>query len=117
MGAGIGSIVVARLEDPRWYVTRNMLALLDELPAVPEGFSPVRYTLHADARVRWQAVKLQLKLPAERDAALATALKDREPRIMRLAVLERRGQRSRTASLASCGSRSGCWWPCKRARR
>src|SRR2546425_1534105 len=86
MGAGIGSIVVARLEDPRWYVTRNMLALLDELPAVPPGFSPVRYTRHDDARVRWQAVKLQLKLPAERDAALATALKDREPRIMRLAL-------------------------------
>ena len=63
MGGGIGPIVVARLEDPRWYVTRNMLGLLDELPALPEGFSPARYTLHADARVRWQAVKLQLKLP------------------------------------------------------
>ncbi len=36
--------------------------------------------------MRWQAVKLQLKLPAERDAALVTALKDREPRIMRLAL-------------------------------
>ena len=86
MGAGIGSVVVARLEDPRWYVTRNMLALLDELPAMPPGFSPARYTRHDDARVRWQAVKLQLKLPAERDAALVTALKDREPRIMRLAL-------------------------------
>jgi len=86
MGGGIGPIVVARLEDPRWYVTRNMLGLLDELPALPEGFSPARYTLHADARVRWQAVKLQLKLPAERDAALVTALRDHEPRIMRLAL-------------------------------
>src|SRR5437667_2489299 len=86
MGCGIGPIVVARLEDPRWYVTRNMLGLLDELPALPEGFSPARYTLHADARVRWQAVKLQLKLPAERDAALVTALRDHEPRIMRLAL-------------------------------
>jgi hypothetical protein len=86
VGAGIGPMVVERLDDPRWYVTRNMLALLEELPAIPEGFSPARWTQHVDARVRWQAVKLQLKLPAERDAALVTALKDPDPRTLRLAL-------------------------------
>jgi len=63
-----------------------LLALLEDLPAVPEGFSPQRFTLHADARVRWQALKLQLKLPAERDRALLTALKDEDPRTLRLAL-------------------------------
>src|SRR2546425_5527510 len=41
---------------------------------------------HADARVRWQAVKLQLKLPAERDEALIAGLRDQDPRTLRLAL-------------------------------
>ncbi|HEX4574175.1 MAG TPA: hypothetical protein VH158_03530 [Gemmatimonadales bacterium] len=86
LGSELGPLVVARLDDPRWYVTRNLLALLEELPALPEGFSPAPYAAHADARVRWQALKLQLKLPAERDGALLVALADAEPRTLRLAL-------------------------------
>jgi hypothetical protein len=86
LGPAIGPIVVARLGDERWYVTRNLLALLDELPALPEGFSPAPYTQHGDARVRWQAVKLQLRLPAERDAALVGALRDDDSRLVRLGL-------------------------------
>ncbi|HET7296402.1 MAG TPA: hypothetical protein VFI66_04630, partial [Gemmatimonadales bacterium] len=44
LGAAVGPIAVERLDDPRWYVTRNLLALLEELPAVPAGFSPARWT-------------------------------------------------------------------------
>lgn len=86
MGAAIGPLVVSRLDDERWYVTRNLLALLEGLPALPDGFSPARFTLHPDARVRWQAVKLQLKQPGERDAALVAALRDPDPRTLRLAL-------------------------------
>ncbi|OLD93198.1 MAG: hypothetical protein AUG79_12225 [Gemmatimonadetes bacterium 13_1_20CM_4_69_16] len=86
LGAGIGPLVVRRLEDDRWYVIRNLLALLEDLAVLPEGFSPARFALHADARVRRQAVKLQLKLPDERDVALVTALKDQDPRTVRLAL-------------------------------
>ncbi|HEY6210049.1 MAG TPA: hypothetical protein VIW28_13380, partial [Gemmatimonadales bacterium] len=86
LGSGIAPMVVARLDDERWYFTRNLLALLEDLPAVPDGFSPARLTLHADARVRWQALKLQLRLPAEREQALITALKDEDPRTLRLAL-------------------------------
>ncbi|HYT72118.1 MAG TPA: hypothetical protein VEK78_12100 [Gemmatimonadales bacterium] len=86
MGSAIGPIIVGRLDDERWYVVRNLIALLDELRSLPEGFSPARFTLHPDARVRWQAIKLQLKLPVERDAALLAALKDRDPRTVRLAL-------------------------------
>jgi hypothetical protein len=86
MGAAIGPIVVRRLDDPRWYVTRNLLALLEELPTLPEGLSMDRLTHHADARVRWQALRLQLKLPTERDQALVMALRDRDPRMLRLAL-------------------------------
>src|SRR6059036_863277 len=86
MGAEIGPFVVARLDDSRWYVTRNLLALLEELGAPPAGFSAAPYMRHADARVRWQAVKLQLKLPDERDEALVTGLRDHDPRTLRLAL-------------------------------
>ena len=86
MGAEIGPLVVARLDDSRWYVTRNLLALLEELGVPPAGFSAAAYMRHADARVRWQAVKLQLKLPAERDDALIAGLRDQDPRTLRLAL-------------------------------
>src|SRR5207253_10344891 len=86
MGPGIAPVVIARLGDPRWYVTRNMLALLEDLAPLPAGCSAATYLRHADPRVRWQAVKVQIKLPAERDAALALGLQDPDPRTLRLAL-------------------------------
>src|SRR5437867_6233238 len=86
MGAEIAPFVIARLDDSRWYVTRNLLALLEELGPPPAGFSAAPYMRHTDARVRWQAVKLQLKLPAERDEALVAGLRDQDPRTLRLAL-------------------------------
>src|SRR5206468_2270034 len=35
LGAGIGPLVVRRLEDDRWYVIRNLLALLEDLAVLP----------------------------------------------------------------------------------
>ena len=86
MGAEIAPVVISRLEDPRWYVTRNMLALLEDLSPLPPGFSAAAYLRHQDARVRWQAVKVQVKLPAGRDDALALGLQDSDPRTLRLAL-------------------------------
>ena len=86
MGAEIAPFVIARLGDSRWYVTRNLLALLEELGPPPPGFSAAPYMQHADARVRWQAVKLQLKLPGGRDEALVAGLRDQDPRTLRLAL-------------------------------
>src|SRR5207249_808225 len=86
MGAEIAPFVIARLDDSRWYVTRNLLALLEELGPPPAGFSAAPYMRHTDARVRWQAVKLQLKLPAERDEALVVGLRDQDPRTLRLTL-------------------------------
>jgi hypothetical protein len=86
MGAAIAPLVIARLEDPRWYVTRNLLALLEDLGPLPEGYSAAAYLRHPDARVRWQAVKLQFKQPADRTAALTAGLSDLDPRTLRLAL-------------------------------
>src|SRR5213592_4410952 len=86
IGPELAPIVIARLDDPRWYVTRNLLALLEDLAPLPAGFSASSYLGHTDTRVRWQAVKLQVTLPAQRDAALANGLQDPDPRTLRLAL-------------------------------
>ena len=86
MGTAIAPLVIARLEDPRWYVTRNLLALLEDLGPLPEGYSAAAYLRHSDPRVRWQAVKLQFKQPADRTAALTAGLSDPDPRTLRLAL-------------------------------
>ena len=95
----IGAEVVKRLADPRWYVLRNMLLLLDTLPRVPPDFNLEPFLAHADPRVRREAVKLQLKVAraAEdiggkgssgqgREAALRSALQDNDPRTLRIAL-------------------------------
>jgi hypothetical protein len=86
LGAAIAPLVIARLEDPRWYVTRNLLALLEDLGPLPADYSAGAYLRHPDARVRWQAMKLQFKQPTDRTAALTAGLSDPDPRTLRLAL-------------------------------
>jgi hypothetical protein len=90
----LGPVIAARLarENP-WYVTRNLLLILDGLPAIPEGCSAAAFIAHADPRVRREAVKVALKIPAERERALVDALRDADPRTVRLGL---------SAALAEC---------------
>lgn len=81
----VGPLVAAQLVDERWYVLRNMLVLLRHLKR-PPGFSPAAWVRHPDARVRHEAIQLQLTLPAERGLALRTSLEDRDLRIVRLGL-------------------------------
>jgi hypothetical protein len=82
----ITPLITKRLEDPRWYVRRNMLLLLERLGKVPPGFSVTRWTLQEDPRVRQEAVRLQLTLPREREQALRTALADSHPRMISIGL-------------------------------
>jgi hypothetical protein len=81
-----GPYIAARLEDDRWYVLRNMLLLMERSGQIPEGFSATRWTAHQDARVRYEALRLQLTIARERDRAIRTALDDEDPRIVRLGL-------------------------------
>jgi hypothetical protein len=83
----ISTLVASRLDDERWYVQRNMLLLLERLRRVPPGFSALPWTQHADDRVRYQAIRLQLMIPEEREAALYAALEDSDERIIRVGLL------------------------------
>jgi hypothetical protein len=82
----VGPLVAARLEDDRWYVVRNMLVLLQRLGRVPPGFAAARWMDHADLRVRYDAIRLALTIPAERDTALRRALEHRDVSILRLGL-------------------------------
>ena len=83
----LGPVIAARLSRGiPWYVTRNLLLILDGLAALPEGFTAATFIAHEDARVRREAVKVALKIPAERERALVGALRDADPRTVRLAL-------------------------------
>ena len=75
----LGPLIVARLGDERWFVERNLLVLLKHIGRLPEGFSPARWTLHPDVRVRREAIRLQLRVPSERYRAVRAALEERHP--------------------------------------
>ena len=87
LGAILGPRLAARLGDGRWYVVRNLLWMLDRLPELPPDFSPGPFSAHADARVRREALKLRLKVPAEREAALHAALQDPDEQAVRIGLI------------------------------
>jgi hypothetical protein len=83
----VGPLIVARLDDERWYVQRNLLTLLQRLSRLPPGYSPMLYARHPDPRVRYEAIQLQLTLRAERAVAVCSALQDSDARILRLGLM------------------------------
>jgi hypothetical protein len=86
LGPVLGPSISARLADERWYVKRNLLSLLDELPELPAGFSALQWLAHADHRVRIEAFKIGLKSRHERDRVVLHGLADSDGRLMRLAL-------------------------------
>jgi hypothetical protein len=87
LGPVLGPSITARLADERWYVLRNLLTLLEELPALPIGFSVLPWLAHADPRVRFEAFKIGVKSPQERDRVITQALNDPEHRVARIALI------------------------------
>jgi len=79
-------LVASRLEDDRWYVQRNMLLLLARVGRVPDGFPLARWTTHADARLRAEALRLQMALAGQRELALRAAFSDADPRVVRVGL-------------------------------
>ena len=97
MGPDIGPLVAQYLGDDRWFVLRNMLKLLDDISWWPEGFSGEPFSRHSDAHVRREALKLRLKMPAERDEALRGALSEDDEPLLRIAL---------TSALQRCPERA-----------
>lgn len=86
LGDEVAPLAAERLNDERWFVKRNMLALLRSVGIVPKGVSPIAYARHPEARVRREAIELAFLVPAERDRALGMALTDEDERIVRVGM-------------------------------
>ena len=87
MGAGAGPEIMKRLEDPRWFVSRNLLALIQRLPEPPEGFSAAPFIQNPDPRVRREALPLAMKEAGLKKRALALGLAESDQRLVRMALL------------------------------
>ncbi len=85
-GKDVNRAIRERLDDDRWFVQRNMLALLVEREASPEGFAPLPYTRHSRAEVRKEAYKLALRSPSDRAEAVRRALGDPDRKALSLGV-------------------------------
>jgi hypothetical protein len=86
LGAAAAARAVERLGDAPWFLQRNQLLLLGRVRSWPEGFSPAAWAGHADVRVRREAIKLLLEVPALRDEGLSRGLADPDPGIAALAL-------------------------------
>lgn len=84
LGSAVAPRVIERLPTAPWYVQRNLLLLLGRLPELPGGFSVSPYAAHEDGRVRREALKVQLRQPAERERAILTGLTDSDPDIVHM---------------------------------
>ncbi len=93
LGPAIGPMLTERLPGAPWYVQRNLLALLGSLPEIPADFPLVEYASAEDPRVRREALKLMLRIPAYHDDAIATSVGDDDDVNVRMGL---------TAALEGC---------------
>ncbi len=81
-GDEVGTIAARRIPGAPPIIQREFLALLGRLNTLPPGFSAKDYLGSEDPLVRREAVKLQLRDPAAREAAIMTALADADDRVV-----------------------------------
>lgn len=87
MGAPVLPLVDERLDDDRWFVLRNLLAVHNELGTAPEGAAEQRLLHHTDPRVRREAVKIGLRAPDHRSDVLRAALGDPDERVLQYGLV------------------------------
>ena len=78
-----------RLSDPRWFVQRNMLALVLHFRPNLKDLDLRPWATHEDPRVRREALALLMaQSPEDREEALHLALADADERVVGLALTE-----------------------------
>jgi len=91
LGPEAGPLAAERLKDPQntpWFVLRNILALMGALPRWPEDFDPAVFRSHENEKVRFEALKLSMRLSNQRPDAILEALREGTGRIQVLGVVE-----------------------------
>lgn len=90
--------LVAMLKDERWYVVRNMVAIIGELRCADCVLALKRPLYHHDVRVRKEAVRALMKIGGEASVLLLLPLLDEEDEgVVRHAILSLGLMRSREA--------------------
>jgi hypothetical protein len=92
LGPEVGERALRRLDDTRWFVVRNLLKLLADLPTAPSQFDPDRFAKHEDPRVRFEALRLLYQSEDRRERAVCASLGDPDPRVVELGLREARRQ-------------------------
>lgn len=92
LGPAVAPMVLSRLEDERWFVQANMLALLRSWKYSPQDVSLQKHAAHPDTRVRREALQLLLESdPGRRDDAIILGLRDHDAQNVHLALQAARG--------------------------
>jgi hypothetical protein len=74
VGPTVEASLLARLDSAPWYLARNILGVLAQLPQVQDPQPVLRALQHPEARVRQEALKVLLRHPETRDRAIQEAL-------------------------------------------
>ncbi len=86
LGDAVRGKLVARLDGATWYVQRNLLSLLAELPEPPADLPFDEFTKHEEPALRLEAYRLLARIPARHEAAVHDALGDKDYRVVRAGI-------------------------------
>ncbi|MDX2208360.1 MAG: hypothetical protein SFU57_12035 [Gemmatimonadales bacterium] len=86
LGPAIEPVLLLRLPEAPWHLARNIISVLAEFPTLVDAGPVVQMLEHPDLRVRQEALKLLVRVPEARDRAVAAALEDGEPALVRTAL-------------------------------
>lgn len=86
IGPEAESVLLDRLVGAEWHLTRNILAVLSQLPTVAGIERVLPLMRDPEQRVRLEALKVLLRSPTTRRQAVAEALESGEPGLVRTAL-------------------------------
>lgn len=85
LGPDVGPPALERARDDRWFVRRNMLALVGKVGVIPAGFPLLDFMTDPDSRVRIQTLGLAAG-HADAEEAFVAGLDDDEQRVVAAAL-------------------------------
>jgi hypothetical protein len=83
LGPEVVPLLVERLDAAPWYLKRNLLGLLADLPSVPFSIGAERYANDPEPLVRREAYRVMIRSGGDRDGAIHRALADPDEPVIR----------------------------------
>jgi hypothetical protein len=92
IGPSVERPLVARLPGASWHLSRNLLAILVQLPELEHSEAILPMMSHSEIRVRHEALKALVKVPVMRERAISEALESNEVTLVRIALASLEGR-------------------------